>query len=100
MFRQSLPQSSGMLFLYEKPGPLSFWMRNTFIELDMLFVDPSGRVRHIHHRATPHDETPISAGDGMIAVLEINGGLAKRLGITVGSELRHPSFGSEAAWAC
>ncbi len=100
MHRESLPTSAGMLFVYERPQPLAFWMRNTLIELDMLFVDPSGIVTKIHERAIPLDESPISGGDGLIAVLEINGGLARRLGISVGSELQHPSFGAEAAWPC
>ena len=100
MNRESLPQSAGMLFIYEKPQALSFWMRNTLIELDMLFIDPRGVVQYIHNRAQPLDETPIFGGDGLIAVLEINGGLAARMGIGPGSEIKHPAFGAEAAWAC
>lgn len=100
MHRQELAQSAGMLFVYDRPQALSFWMRNTLIELDMLFVDPQGVVRHIHHRAQPLDETPIPGGDGLLAVLEIRGGLSKRLGIGVGSQLRHPAFGSDAVWPC
>lgn len=101
MFRETLPRSSGMLFIYDRPQRLSFWMRNTLIPLDMIFVDPTGVVRHIHHEAVPLDETPITGGDGLIAVLEINGGLARALGIDVGDELRHPAFADgPAAWAC
>jgi len=100
MNRTELASAAGMLFLFDRPQRLTFWMRNTLIELDMLFIDPSGVVAHIHHRAQPLDETPIFGGDGMIAVLEINGGLAGRLGIAVGSEIRHPAFGAAAAWAC
>ena len=100
MHRETLPQSSGMLFIYGRPQHLAFWMRNTLIELDMVFIDPEGIVRHIHHRAQPLDETPISGGNGLISVLEINGGLAERLGMTVGSEVQHPAFGADAAWPC
>ncbi|MFD2738681.1 DUF192 domain-containing protein [Sulfitobacter aestuarii] len=101
MFRESLPASAGMLFVYEKPQPLSFWMRNTLIPLDMLFVDAGGVVRRIHHMARPHDETAIIGGDDLLSVLEINGGMARRLGITEGSALRHPAFsGPAAAWPC
>ena len=100
MHRESLPASSGMLFLYERPQVLSFWMRNTLIELDMLFLDPDGVVRYIHHRAQPLDENPVFGGDGLIAVLEINGGLSKAMGIGEGSQLRHPFFGPDAAWPC
>ncbi len=99
MHRESMPQSSGMLFLYERTSQLSFWMRNTLIELDMLFIDEAGVVQHIHHRAQPLDETPIPGGRG-IAVLEINGGLAERMGIEVGAQVRHSFFGTDAAWAC
>ena len=101
MNRPSMPASAGMLFVYERPRTLAFWMRNTLIELDMLFVDPTGVITHIHHRAIPHDETPILGGDGLTHVLEINGGLAKQLGIDVGDQLRHPSFlQADAIWPC
>lgn len=100
MHRESLPMSSGMLFLYDRPQALSFWMRNTLIELDMIFIDPEGVVQHIHSRAQPLDETPIFGGNGLVAVLEVNGGLAEGMGMTEGTEVRHPFFGAEAAWPC
>ena len=101
MNRPSMPISAGMLFVYDAPRSLSFWMRNTLIPLDMLFIDAQGVVQHIHHRAVPLDETSIFGGDNLTSVLEINGGLANRLGIQVGSEVRHPSYASEiAAWPC
>ena len=91
-----------MLFVYQRPQVMSFWMRNTLIELDMLFLDGFGVIQHIHHRAQPLDETPISPGDMLLfGVLEINGGLARRLGIKVGDVLRHPSFISlDDPWYC
>ena len=101
MHRETLPRSAGMLFVYEDTGPVSFWMRNTLIPLDMLFVDQSGVIRHIHHNAVPLDETPIPGGDAVRYVLEINGGLAGALGISVGSEMRHPAMVQEIAnWRC
>jgi uncharacterized membrane protein (UPF0127 family) len=58
-------------------------------------------VRHIHHNAIPRDETFIHGGENVLSVLEINGGLAKRMGITVGSELRHRAFADlNPAWPC
>ena len=100
MFRQSLADDAGMLFVYPQPARLSFWMRNTFIELDLLFLNENGVVQHIHHRAQPHDETPIHGGTG-VAVLEIAGGRAKELGLAVGDVMRHPFFdSSKAAWPC
>jgi uncharacterized membrane protein (UPF0127 family) len=101
MHRKSMPTSAGMLFVYDRPSSLSFWMRNTLIPLDMLFIDPAGVVQHIHHNATPLDETAIFGGDGLLSVLEINGGLAERMGISVGSQLRHPAFENyQPAWPC
>lgn len=101
MHRESLPRLSGMLFIYDRPSPVAFWMRNTLIPLDMLFVDPDGRVAHIHENAIPLDETAIPGGDGRLAVLEINGGLARELGIDVGSALRHPQMPQDIAiWPC
>ncbi|MDW3222195.1 MAG: DUF192 domain-containing protein [Paracoccaceae bacterium] len=101
MHRESMPSSSGMLFVYERPQFLSFWMRNTLIPLDLLFIDAAGRVQKIHHSAQPLDETPILGGEDLTHVLEINGGLAKAMGITPGTTLRHPTFSNLAAeWPC
>tara|TARA_R110002049_G_scaffold23545_3_gene83373 strand:+ start:94924 stop:95385 length:462 start_codon:yes stop_codon:yes gene_type:complete len=101
MHRTSLPGSAGMLFIYDSPRRLSFWMRDTLIPLDMLFVDARGVVQYIHHRAVPLDESPIPGGDDLLSVLEINGGMSERLGITVGTQLRHPAFATyDPAWPC
>ncbi len=101
MFRESLPRGAGMLFVYDRPQRVAFWMRNTLISLDMIFVDETGTVTRVHHEAVPLDETPIDGGPGVVAVLEINGGLARRFGIAPGSELRHPRLPQDAAaWAC
>lgn len=100
MHRETMPRSTGMLFVYEKPQPVSFWMRNTLIPLDMIFMDERGVVQRVHENAVPLDETGIDGGDDIQFVLEINGGLAGRLGIVEGAELRHPSIGADAAWSC
>ncbi len=100
MFRESMPRFSGMLFVYDAPHHARFWMKNTLIPLDMIFVGPNGVVQKIHKLAVPHDETTIDGGNGIIAILEINGGLADMLGITVGSEMQHPAFGATAVWPC
>ncbi len=100
MHREKLASAAGMLFWYETPSAPAFWMRNTLIPLDMIFVDAQGRVVHVHDNARPLDETPISGGPGVQAVLEINGGFAARMGIATGSEMRHPLFGPQAAWPC
>ncbi len=101
MHRDKMGVSHGMLFVYDSPRSLSFWMRNTLIPLDMLFIDARGVVQHIHPMAVPLDETPIFGGDDLLSTLEINGGLAKRMGIAVGSQIRHPAFAAnDPAWPC
>ena len=99
MNRESLPKFSGMLFVYDEPQPVAFWMRNTLIPLDMLFFDGEGRLVRIKSQARPHDETPVVGGDDIQFVLEINGGLAADLGIDLGAELRHPAV-EGGAWSC
>lgn len=101
MFREILPPSQGMLFVYDNPGRPSFWMKNTLIPLDMIFADATGTVTRVHENAVPGDLTPIDGGPGVMFVLEINGGLARRLGIAPGAVLRHPSVpAAMAAWPC
>ena len=100
MFRESLDPGAGMLFVYDGPRRVSFWMKNTLIPLDMVFADGAGRVTAVHSMAQPLDETPIDGGEGVRFVLEINGGLAGRLGLAPGAELRHPAIGPDAAWPC
>ena len=101
MRRPSMPAGHGMLFVYDTPGPVSFWMRNTLIPLDMIFMDESGTVTRVHENARPLDETPIDGGDDVSIVLEINGGLARQIGIAEGAELRHPAVPQDsAAWPC
>ncbi|NNE89031.1 MAG: DUF192 domain-containing protein [Silicimonas sp.] len=100
MNRESMARSAGMLFVYERPQKTVFWMKNTLIPLDMIFADANGVVTRVHENARPLDLTGIDGGDGVQFVLEINGGLARRLGISEGSELRHPALGKDAAWAC
>lgn len=101
MERTSLGRFSGMLFVYERVEPASFWMKNTLIPLDLLFLDAAGRVIRVHPDAVPGDLTPIPSGGPVRAVLEINGGLAAALGIAEGAVMRHPAFADgPAAWPC
>ena len=101
MFRESMPRGAGMLFVYDEARPVSFWMRNTLIPLDMIFADETGTVIRVHDRAVPGDETPIPSGGPALAVLEINGGLAERFGIEPGDVLRSPVLPQDdAAWPC
>lgn len=92
MFVEQMPLSEGMLFVYEAPKQASFWMRNTLIPLDIIFAGADGVVERVHANAVPLDETPIPGGDAIKYVLEINGGLAARIGIAAGDHLRHPAI--------
>ena len=101
MFREKMAASKGMLFVFPKPKHAQFWMKNTLIPLDMIFADAKGVVTRVQANAVPKDLTPIDGGSDVAFVLEINGGLAKRMGIGVGSELRHPAVEqSGASWPC
>lgn len=100
MFVEEMGTLEGMLFVYESPRHATFWMKNTLIPLDMLFADASGTIVTLHEYAIPGDVTTIDGGEGVLAVLEINGGLSSRLGIREGDVLQHPSFGAAAALPC
>ena len=100
MFRATLAPDAGMIFPMSPPRYASFWMKNTVIPLDMIFVDSTGLVKRVHENAVPGDETPISGGEGILVVLEINAGLAQALGIVPGSQMRHAVFGLDALWPC
>ncbi len=100
MFRTEMSAASGMLFVYDSPRRVQFWMKNTLLPLDMVFADATGTVTRVHEGAVPGDLTPIDGGPGVQFVLEINAGLAGKLGIKPGSVMRHPAIGGNAAWGC
>lgn len=93
MCRRRLAPDRGMLFLYDRDQVVRMWMKNTFIPLDMLFIDRDGVVVRIHERAVPGSVRAISSGKQVRAVLELVGGTASRLGIEVGDRVRHAVFG-------
>lgn len=94
MNRDHLARAAGMLFVYPSERPVAFWMRNTLIPLDIIFIDARGKVVGLHANAKPLDETPIPSGVPVRFVLEVNGGLAQRLGITPGAVVSHPAIPS------
>ncbi len=101
MQRESMARLAGMLFVYPRESNVAFWMRNTLIPLDMIFVDDEGIIVRVHENAVPLDETPIPAGSPTLAVLEINGGMARTLGIEAGDEMRSAALPQDgAAWGC
>jgi uncharacterized membrane protein (UPF0127 family) len=87
MFRERMAADAGMLFIFERTQSVAFWMRNTLIPLDMVFITEDLRVLNIRARAVPHDETPVPSAGPVRYVLEINGGLAAQLGITAGAQV-------------
>lgn len=87
MFRTEMGADEGMLFPYDQPQVLSFWMKNTVLSLDLLFIDAERRVINIAANAEPYSETPILSDAPGVAVLEINGGRAAELGIVAGSKV-------------
>jgi hypothetical protein len=92
MFRQNLPADQGMLFDFGSPRPVAMWMRNTFISLDMLFIDQNGSIEKIVPNTVPLSEEVIRSDGPVRAVLELRGGVAAELGIEPGDRVLHPLF--------
>jgi hypothetical protein len=92
MFVRDLPAEQGMLFVHREPLVASMWMKNTFIPLDMLFIDARGRVVSIAESTTPHSLDTISAGRPVTGVLELRGGEVARRGIRRGDRVLHQHF--------
>ena len=94
MYRRSLAEDAGMLFLYGGVGVLSMWMKNTPVPLDMMFIAPDGRIVDIAERTVPYSLETVSSRFAASAVLEVNGGTVARLGIQPGDRVLHWAFGS------
>ena len=92
MFVRSLPDLRGMLFVHDAPKPITMWMKNTYIPLDMVFIDSKGRIQQIVENATPHSLDIIASKVPALAVLEIAGGEAKRLGLHPGQHVSHSAL--------
>ena len=89
MFRKGMELSDGMMFVYERPQSVSFWMKNTSIPLDIIFADEAGVITKIFENARPFSTTSIFGGYDVQYVLEINAGLTKSLGIKTGDLIKH-----------
>jgi len=92
MFVRSLPQMRGMLFVYSEPKQINMWMKNTYIPLDMVFIDSRHRIMQIVEQTTPHSLDLISSKGPALAVLEIGAGEAQRLGLRSGLRVTHPAL--------
>jgi uncharacterized protein len=97
MNRTDLAEDSGMLFVFPDIEQRAFWMKDTLIPLDMIFIAEDGTIHHIHHMAKPLDLTRVTSEGPSKAVLEINGGLSDILGIAKGDKVVHPVFRNQLA---
>jgi uncharacterized protein len=88
MFRKSLPADGGMIFPQNPPRFASFWMKNTLIPLDMIFIRTDGSIARIQPETVPHSLTPVVSGEPVSAVLELAGGRSAELGISEGDMVR------------
>lgn len=93
MYRRTMAADEGMLFDFQSDQPVSFWMANTYISLDMLFIESDGTVESIAERATPLSEKSIPSEGAVRYVLEINGGLSDTLGIEPGDKVTGTALG-------
>jgi len=94
MYREELAAGTGMLFDFGDPQPISMWMKNTLIPLDMAFIDEHGVILRIAANTTPRSLESIASGSPATAVLEVNGGAFERLGVKPGDKVKHPIFKS------
>ncbi|CAN7443210.1 DUF192 domain-containing protein [Bosea sp. LjRoot237] len=92
MHRQFMPADRGMLFDFKQVEPVAMWMQNTYISLDMLFIRADGTVARIAERAEPLSTRTIPSGEPVLSVLEVNAGIAEKLGIKPGDRVEHPLF--------
>ena len=92
MFVKQLADNEGMLFIYEQSQPISMWMKNTFIPLDMLFVAADGKIIRVAANTKPHSLDTIDSQGDAIAVIELKGGTAERLRIAKGARVMHAIF--------
>ncbi len=90
MYREQLKQNEGMLFIYPEKQIIKMWMKNTFIPLDMIFIDENGKIIKIIKMTSPKDLTPIGPEVKLKSVLEINGGLSSYLNINIGDKIIYP----------
>jgi uncharacterized protein len=94
MYRRSLAQDHGMLFAFATVQPVMMWMKNTYIPLDMIFMDKTGHVASIVANATPLSEQILTSGVPVYAVLEVNAGTAAKIGLKLGDSVQSELFGN------
>ncbi len=87
MYRKSMQDTRGMLFLFEEPKPQSFWMKNTYIPLDIIYIDENKKITTIHPNATPLSESSLPSKGNAQFVLEVRGGFCQDYGVQVGDSI-------------
>ena len=87
MFRTELADNAGMIFPFPEPKVASFWMKNTVIPLDIIFIRANGTIESIAENAIPYSTAPVEAGEPVVSVLELRGGLTSELGISAGDKV-------------
>lgn len=92
MFRRKMADRNGMLFLFQNNQIVTMWMKNTFIPLDILFIDQKGFIVHIAKSTVPHSLDIISSHKPVVSALELNAGMTDNLNIHVGDKIEHPFF--------
>jgi uncharacterized membrane protein (UPF0127 family) len=92
MHRRTLPADRGMLFDFERVAPVSMWMENTYISLDMIFIRPDGVVARVAQDTEPLSRRIVPSGEPVLAVLEVIAGTARRIGLQPGDRVEHPLF--------
>ena len=93
MFRKELPDGRGMLFDFQHERPVAFWMHNTYIPLDMIFIRADGRILSIAENTKPQSDDLVPSGGPVRAVLEVIGGTARKLGIAPGDRVESAALG-------
>ena len=92
MFRRSLPENAGMLFIYDPPQPATMWMKNTFIPLDMVFISVDGKVHRVESNTEPFSTAIIPSEGDVVGVLELNAGEANKIGLKRGDQVIYPGL--------
>ncbi len=92
MFRRQMATDHGMLFDFGSPQPVTMWMKNTYLSLDMVFIAGNGRIVSVKQNAEPLSEKTISSGGDVLGVLELDAGTAKRIDLKPGDLVTDPMF--------
>ena len=94
MYREFMPDNQGMLLDFDSSRDVSIWMKNTYIPLDLIYIDKVGKIVHLHKDAIPHDTTSIRSGQPVKSVLELNANQIEKQGLKIGDLVIHRIYGT------